>query len=91
MTKSVTVHYAKTNLSRLLADVEAGVEVIISRGKAPVAKLVSLQPEKPIRVAGRLKGILKVSEDFWDPLPAEELELWYRCTCCWIRMRSSGG
>ncbi len=37
-----TVHQAKTNLSKLLKEVEAGREVIITRGKIPVAKLVAI-------------------------------------------------
>jgi prevent-host-death family protein len=42
-----TVHQAKTNLSRLLKEVEAGQEVIITRGKVPVAKLVALADARP--------------------------------------------
>ena len=37
-----TVHQAKTNLSKLLKEAEAGQEVIIARGKVPVAKLVAI-------------------------------------------------
>ena len=36
----VTIHTAKTTLSQLLARVEAGEEIILARGKEPVAKLV---------------------------------------------------
>ena len=43
-----TVHQAKTNLSRLLKEVEAGHEVIIARGKVPVARLVAILDAKPI-------------------------------------------
>jgi prevent-host-death family protein len=39
MTK-VTIHVAKTNLSKLIAKVEAGEEVVICRGDKEVAKLV---------------------------------------------------
>jgi antitoxin (DNA-binding transcriptional repressor) of toxin-antitoxin stability system len=38
MTK-VTIHVAKTNLSKLIAKVEAGEEVVICRGDKEVAKL----------------------------------------------------
>ena len=38
-----TVHAAKTNLSKLIARAEAGEEVIIPRGKEPVAKLVPIR------------------------------------------------
>lgn len=76
----VTIHYAKTNLSRLLAEVEAGGEVIIARGKTPVAKLVATpaEPVKPKRQAGMWKGRIGFgfSESFFDPLPDDELALW---------------
>ena len=36
----VTIHEAKTNLSRLIARVLAGEEVTIARGKEPVVKLM---------------------------------------------------
>jgi prevent-host-death family protein len=39
MTK-VTIHVAKTNLSKLIAQVEAGEEVVICRGDKEVARLV---------------------------------------------------
>ena len=37
---TVNVHEAKTNLSRLLAQVEAGEDVVIARNGKPVARLV---------------------------------------------------
>ena len=36
-----TTHQAKTHLSRLIDEVEAGGEVVISRGKRPVVRLIS--------------------------------------------------
>jgi len=72
----VTIHEAKTHLSRLLADVEAGKEVVIARGKQPVAKLVPIEP-KPKRVPGLWKGKFEVPDDFFDLMSAEELALWY--------------
>ena len=41
----VNVHEAKTQLSRLLAQVEAGEEVVIARRGRPVARLVRCQPK----------------------------------------------
>lgn len=72
---TVTIHEAKTNLSRLIADIEAGQEVIIARGKAPVARLVPIEP-KPQRVPGLWKGKFEVPDSFFDPLSEEELALW---------------
>ena len=39
---SYTVHQAKTNLSRLIREAQKGKEVIITRGKEPVARLVPI-------------------------------------------------
>ena len=35
-----TVHFTKTNLSKLLLDVEDGKQVVIGRGKKPIARMV---------------------------------------------------
>lgn len=74
----VTIHQAKTQLSRLIAKVEAGEEVVIMRGKTPVARLESIASGKPKLVFGMLKGKAPPIPDafFFDPLPEEELRLW---------------
>lgn len=71
----VNVHQAKTQLSRLLARVEAGEEVVIARRGEPVAKLVSCNPVGK-RQPDVLKGKLVVPDSFFDPLPEEELKRW---------------
>jgi prevent-host-death family protein len=48
----VTIHEAKTHLSRLIAAVERGEEVIISRRDKPVVRLVIEKREKPQRSLG---------------------------------------
>ena len=68
--KTVNVHEAKTHLSRLLEDVEAGEEVVIARGGKPVARLAPLQPARPPRMLGILAGRFAVPEDWDAPLPA---------------------
>ncbi len=35
-----TVHFAKTNLSKLLQQAEDGKHVVLARGKKPIARLV---------------------------------------------------
>lgn len=72
----VTVHAAKTNLSQLLARVEAGEEIILARGKQPIAKLVPFEPPKSKRQYGSMRGLIKLDESFFDPLPEEELARW---------------
>ena len=71
----VNVHRAKTELSRLLARVEAGEEVMIARRGQPVARLVACKaPVK--RQPDVLKGKIVVPDTFFDPLPEEELAAW---------------
>ena len=73
--KTVTIHQAKTNLSRLLAEIEEGGEVLIARGRQPIARLVALKPRRP-RMFGALKGTAKIGPEFFDPLPEDELDAW---------------
>ena len=71
----VNVHEAKTKLSRLLAQVEAGEDVIIARSGTPVARLELVQkPGK--REFGSMKGRIELGDEFFDPLPEEELDYW---------------
>lgn len=72
----VTVHQAKTNLSRLIKKVAEGEEVIIARGPKPVARLVAIGDVKGKRKPGSLKGQLRVGPEFFEPLPARELSRW---------------
>jgi prevent-host-death family protein len=72
----VTIHQAKTNLSRLLRRASSGEEVIISRGSKPVARLVPVGETKGKRQPGSLKGRLVVNSEFFEPLPTDELSAW---------------
>lgn len=74
--KTVTIHEAKTNLSRLIARVCRGEEVTIARGKQPVVRLVPIGGRKGGRKLGILKGKLKVGPEFFEPLPSDELARW---------------
>ena len=73
---TVTIHKAKTRLSKLVEQVERGEEVIIARGKTPVARLVPYMPKQPKRGFGSMKGKVWLDESFWEPLSEEELRLW---------------
>lgn len=68
---TVGVGEAKTHLSRLLKQVEAGEEVVIQRGGVPVARIVPVPP-RPSSWIGMDRGKFTVPDDFNDPLP--ELE-----------------
>ena len=71
MTKCVGVHEAKTHLSRLLEEVEAGQEVEIARRGVVVARIVPIRP--PRRVFGMDRGRFSVPADFDASLSDEEL------------------
>lgn len=71
--ESFNVQEAKTHLSRLLARVEAGEEIVISRFGRPIARLVPAQPPPRQRVAGTWADDLEMSEDFDDELPGDSL------------------
>jgi prevent-host-death family protein len=74
MSLMVNVHEAKTHLSRLLEQAHAGQEIILAKAGKPYARLMPLAstagPRRPGRLAGRL------SDDFFEPLPEEELAAW---------------
>jgi len=74
--KSVTIHAAKTHLSALIEEVRAGEEIIIARGKVPVARLLAFRPRPVERVFGAMKGRVVIDEGFFEPLPDDELAAW---------------
>ena len=63
------------NSPRLLAQVEAGEEVVIARRGEPVVRLVACKsPGK--RQPDVLKGKVVIPDSFFEPLPEEELRAW---------------
>ncbi len=71
--QTVTVHEAKTHLSRLLRKVQGGEEILLLRGKTPVAKIVPVGPAPAARRLGLDKGKVWIAPDFDAPLPEEIL------------------
>jgi prevent-host-death family protein len=67
----VNVHEAKTQLSKLLARVAAGEEIVIARAGEPVARLVPVEKKRARRVPGLDAGKVWIADDFDDPLPPE--------------------
>jgi len=74
----VNIHEAKTHLSKLLARVALGEEVIIAKAGKPVARLVSIAPERSRFKLGSAKGEFVVPDDFNDPLPKEIEDLFWQ-------------
>jgi prevent-host-death family protein len=69
-----TVHQAKTHLSRLLKEAEAGQEVVVMRGNKPVAKLVPfVSPSEKRRIPGGFEGLVHAEDRSFDALADEEL------------------
>jgi prevent-host-death family protein len=73
---TVTIHQAKTNLSRLIERASAGEEIIIARGSKPVARLVPVGLVKGKRTPGSWKGKFDLGPEFFEPLPDDELSGW---------------
>ena len=72
----VNVHAAETQLSKLIERALAGEEIVIARDSQPVVKLVALENAEPTRQFGALKGELVVLDEFFEPLPDDELAAW---------------
>ena len=74
----VNIHEAKTHLSRLLAKVVAGEEIVIAKAGKPIARLVPMPHAPRKRVLGTAKGDFIVPDDFDDPLPKEIEESFWK-------------
>ena len=65
----VNINEAKTHLSKLLARVRNGEEVIISKAGKPIAKIVPLADKPKKRIPGSAKGKVFIKKNFDAPLP----------------------
>lgn len=74
MSEVVNVHEAKTHFSKLLEQAHAGQEITIAKAGKPYARLMPLASELAGRWPGRLTG--RVGDEFFEPLPADELDAW---------------
>lgn len=74
MPSQVNIHEAKTNLSRLLAQVKEGREIIIAKAGKPIARLVPISDDKRQRYPGSARGKVTIASDFNAPLPEAILE-----------------
>jgi antitoxin (DNA-binding transcriptional repressor) of toxin-antitoxin stability system len=81
--KRVSTHEAKTHLSKLIAEVLRGEEVVILRGDQPVARLTAyLEPETESRLRPRVGTVtspapVRCSEDAFEATSGDELaDIW---------------
>jgi prevent-host-death family protein len=72
--RTVNIHAAKTQLSRLVEAAAAGEEIIIAKAGKPVARLGPLAGSRQKRRLGILAGKFRMPEDFDVPLPDEVVE-----------------
>ena len=71
----VTIHAAKTNLSKLIDAALSGEEVVIAKGRKPVVKIVPID-QSPFKI-GLLKGQVDgEGPDFFEQMDEEELASW---------------
>ena len=75
---NASIFDAKTNLSQLVKEVQKGEVVTITsgRGRTPVARLEAVQPVAKKRLGALETPGFVLSEQFFEPLPEEELHLW---------------
>ena len=78
----VKMHAAKTNLSRLVVQAQAGEEVVLMRGALEVARIVPLDlpadgGDRTLpRTPGRLHGLIDFDDRFFEPFPPSESSQW---------------
>ncbi len=68
------IHEAKSQLSKLIDEMQQGETVIIAKAGKPVAQLGPLRSPDLKRVRGVLKGQIKLGPAFDEPLPPAVLE-----------------
>ena len=71
----VTVHAAKTHLSRLIEAALSGEEVVIARGRKPVVRLVPI-PQGKFKIGLLRRELTGPGPDFLEPLDENELTPW---------------
>jgi prevent-host-death family protein len=69
---SVSIHEARSQLSRLVEAAVSGEEVIIAEAGTPLVRLVAFD-QKPALRFGLMKGEIQIADDFDAPLPADLL------------------
>ena len=74
----ITIHKAKSTLSKLVLQVQTGEEVVVCRGQQPVAMLVpyrKAQSHRP-KVGEVTSQPVKSKPACFDPLSDDELAAW---------------
>jgi prevent-host-death family protein len=67
--KTVSIHAAKTNLSKLVDEAAAGEEIVIAKAGKPMVRLVPVKQKGVRGTLGMLAGKIRIHDDFDAPLP----------------------
>jgi prevent-host-death family protein len=70
MSYQINLQEDQSQLAALIARVEAGEEVVITRADKPIARLIPYAPTKGPRRLGEAKGLVEIRADF-DDMPAD--------------------
>ena len=73
--QTVTIHAAKTQLSKLIEAALAGEDVVIAKGDKPVVRLVAI-PQGQFKLGVLKRGALGPGPDFFSPMTEDELAPW---------------
>ncbi len=66
---TINIHEAKTQLSSLLEQVQAGEDVIIAKAGRPIARLIRFTPPKQkIGPPGAMRNQIRIADDFDEPI-----------------------
>lgn len=74
--KTFTIQDATRNLAQLIERALGGEEIVISAGGKKIVRLAPVTNRTRSRQPGVLRGKLRLSPEFFEPLPADELEAW---------------
>jgi prevent-host-death family protein len=65
----VNIHEAKTQLSKLLEQVQGGGDVVIAKAGSPIVRLVPYAPPKrKIAPPSAMEGEIWIADDFDEPI-----------------------
>jgi antitoxin (DNA-binding transcriptional repressor) of toxin-antitoxin stability system len=73
--RTVTIHVAKTQLSRLIEAALAGEDVVIAKGDKPMVRLVAI-PQGQFKLGVLKAGALGDGPDFLTPMDEDDLAAW---------------
>ena len=72
--QTINIHEAKTHLSKILEQVSAGEEIIITKAGTPIARVVPYLTDIKKRQFGKDKGLFTTPDDFDAELPKTTLK-----------------